>query len=131
MYEDRLIELAEKSKEKGFAMIAINPNDPSVQPGDSFEKMQARASEKGFNFPYVIDEGQTVYPKYGATKTPHVFILDKDKTVQYIGAVDDNARNAAAVEMNYAENAMQSIINGKPVNPAKTKAIGCGIKTKA
>lgn len=131
MYEDRLIEVASKAKELGFAMIAVNPNDPDVQPGDSFDEMKTRSEEKAFNFPYVFDADQTVFPKYGATKTPHVFVLNKKKIVEYIGAVDDNARDAAAVQINYVENAMKSILEGKSPNPSSTKAIGCGIKTKA
>ena len=131
MYEDRLITLADKAKEAGFAFVAINPNDPSVQPGDSYEKMQVRADEKKFNFPYLFDEGQTVYPVYGATRTPHVFVMNQEMTVEYIGAVDDNARDAAAVQQQYVVNAMKNIVKGKPVDPSLTKAIGCSIKTKA
>lgn len=131
MYEDRLIEVADKAKELGFAMIAVNPNDPSIQPQDGYNEMVARAKEKSFNFPYVLDAEQTVFPKYGATKTPHVFVLNKEKVVKYIGAVDDNARDAAAVQINYVENAMNSILTGKNPDPSSTKAIGCGIKFKA
>ena len=131
MYEDRLIALASSAQEMGFGMVAINPNDPDVQPGDSFDLMKERASEKSFNFPYLFDEGQEIFPQYGATKTPHVFVLDKDMVVQYIGAVDDNARNAAAVQQEYVKSAMMAINNGNAPDPAKTKAIGCSIKTKA
>lgn len=131
MYEDRIMELAKNAKEMGFAMVAINPNDPDVQPGDSFDKMKTRAGEKEFNFPYLFDEGQNVYPVYGATRTPHVFIMDKEMTVQYIGAVDDNARDAAAVQQNYVKNAMAKVKEGMTPDPATTKAIGCSIKTKA
>merc|ERR1712226_1486864 len=92
-YEDRLIELDKKYKELGYPMIAINPNDPEVVPDDSFEAMVVRSEEKGFTFPYVFDEGQTVYPKYGALKTPHVYVVQKTEAgnkVAYIGAIDDN-----------------------------------------
>jgi peroxiredoxin len=131
MYEDRLIEVANKAKALGFAMIAVNPNDPTMQPKDSYDEMVVRSNEKAFNFPYVFDSEQTVFPKYGATKTPHVFVLNKAKVVKYIGAVDDNARDAASVQMNYVENAMNSILAGKSPDPSSTKAIGCGIKSKA
>ncbi|NNF32771.1 MAG: thioredoxin family protein [Saprospiraceae bacterium] len=131
MYEDRLISLADEAKKAGFAFVAVNPNDPEVQPGDSFEKMQTRAKEKSFNFPYLFDEGQTVYPVYGATRTPHVFVMNADMKVEYIGAVDDNARDAAAVQQQYVVNAMMNITKGQPVDPSMTKAIGCSIKTKA
>lgn len=128
MYEDRIIELHNRWADKGFPVIAINPNDPELKPADSFEKMKLRASEKEFPFPYLFDDGQTVFPVYGATRTPHVFVLDKEKTVKYIGAIDDNARSAANVEMNYIDNAVKSIKSGSSPDPSFTKAIGCGIK---
>jgi peroxiredoxin len=130
LYEDRLIELADQAKEMGFAMVAVNPNDPAMQPEDSFENMKIRAKEKAFNFPYLLDEGQKVYPKYGATRTPHVFIMDKNMIVQYIGAVDDNSKDASEVKEKYMYNAMKAIKKGKTPDPATTKAIGCTIKTK-
>ena len=72
-YEDRIIELDKNYKEKGYPVIAINPNNPEVSKGDDFPSMQKRAKEKGFTFPYLFDTGQKIYPQYGATRTPHVF----------------------------------------------------------
>ena len=77
-YEDRIIALDKKYKALGYPVIAINPNDPDVQPGDSFEGMQERASDKEFTFPYLYDATQSTYPKYGATRTPHIFVLNKE-----------------------------------------------------
>src|SRR5690606_41993878 len=77
-YEDRIVALDKKYKDLGYPVIAINPNDPAAQPEDSFDLMKTRAKEKGFTFPYLVDEGQKIYPQYGATKTPHVFILQKE-----------------------------------------------------
>jgi peroxiredoxin len=130
MYEDRLVALSKKYTAKGYQMIAINPNDPAVKPDDSFEKMIVRAKEKSFTFPYLFDEGQQIYPKFGATKTPHVFLLDKEKTVKYIGAIDNNAEDASAVTERYLENAIAALESGKNPEPAVTKAIGCSIKVK-
>ena len=129
-YEDRLIDLHKKYAPQGYPVIAINPNDPAVKEGDSVEAMKVRASEKSFPFVYLFDEGQNVYPKYGATKTPHVFLLDKDLTVKYIGAIDDNTNDASAVKVKYVENAIANIEAGKDPDPSYTKAIGCSIKTK-
>jgi hypothetical protein len=111
-------------------VIAINPNDPEVQPEDSFEKMIVRAKEKGFPFVYLFDEGQKIYPQYGAERTPHVFLLDNTRKVRYIGAIDDNARDASAVTTPYVENAIAAMERGEEPNPSFTKAIGCTIKTK-
>lgn len=131
MYEDRIIELDKKYKNQGFPVIAIMPNNTKVKPGDSFESMQKRAKSKGFGFPYLIDEGQKIYPQYGATKTPHVYLLEKTKkgnVVQYIGAIDDNYKDAAAVNTKYVEEAVDALIEGKEIKEKKTRAIGCSIK---
>ncbi len=129
-YEDRINELAKKYKPKGYILLAINPNDPEVQPDDSFELMKVRAKEKGFVFPYLFDEGQKIFPQYGATKTPHVFLLDKNRIVKYIGAIDDNVDDANEVKVKYLENAIAALKSGKTPSPEITKAIGCSIKFK-
>jgi len=128
MYEDRLIELHNNMVKQGYPVIAINPNDPAVEPKDSYQGMITRAEEKEFPFAYLFDDGQKVYPKYGATKTPHVFLLDKDMKVRYIGAIDDNARDASGVKVKYVEEAIKAIESGNEPNPDYTKAIGCSVK---
>lgn len=131
--EDRLIALDKKYKQKGFPVIAINPNDPEVSKGDSFEAMKVRAKEKGFTFPYLFDEGQKVYPKYGATRTPHVYILNKNKDkliVEYIGAIDDNTRDEKNVKERFVENAVEALLKGEKPTKTDTRAIGCSIKDK-
>lgn len=130
MYEDRINDLAIMYTKKGYVLLAINPNDPEVQPKDSYELMIERAKEKGFVFPYLFDEGQKIYPQYGATKTPHVFLLDSKRVIKYIGAIDDNAQDAGAVTEKYLENAIAALEKGVKPNPETTKAIGCSIKTK-
>ncbi|MCB0664614.1 MAG: thioredoxin family protein [Saprospiraceae bacterium] len=130
LYEDRIIDLHSKFSEKGFPVLAVNPNDAAQKPGDSFEKMQARSNEKEFPFPYVFDADQKVYPKFGATNTPHVFLIDADMQLRYIGAIDDNAQNPEAVKTKYVEDAIDALMTGKDPVPARTKAIGCGIKAK-
>lgn len=131
MYEDRIIALNNKYKAKGYPVIAIMPNNTNVKPGDSFENMKKRADEKGFSFPYLIDKDQSVYPQFGATKTPHIFVVektDKGNIVKYIGAIDDNYKDASAVSTKYVEKAVDALLNGKEVEEKETKAIGCSIK---
>ncbi|MFN9862410.1 MAG: thioredoxin family protein [Bacteroidota bacterium] len=129
-YNDRIIALNEKYAAKGFPVIAINPNDPSKSGGDSFDEMAKLAKRKNYAFPYLVDETQSVATAFGATNTPHVFVLDKALRVQYIGAIDDNARNENAVSKRYVEDAVNALLSGKPVPVTKVKAIGCGIKWK-
>jgi len=128
--ENRIIALQDKYEELGYPVIAINPNDPKAQPGDSFEKMKVRAEEKGFNFPYLFDKGQKVYPKFGASKTPHVYIVSKPAMkVEYIGAIDDSSRDANAVKVKYVETVVNELLAGKTPSITETRAIGCSIKT--
>lgn len=132
-YEDRIVALDKKYKSQGYPVIAINPNDPNVQSEDSYQKMIERAKEKGFTFPYLVDEGQKIYPQYGATKTPHVFVLQKEGSkniVKYIGAIDNNYEDPNDVSERYAEDALDALLKNEPVKMTKTVAIGCTIKVK-
>ena len=130
-YEDRIEALNKKYANKGYPVIAIMPNNTEVMPGDNMEAMQARAKAKGFTFPYLTDRGQNIYPQYGATKTPHVYILEKTKKgneVKYIGAIDDNYKDAKAVTVKYAEDAVDALLNDSEIKVKSTRAIGCSIK---
>jgi peroxiredoxin len=127
--EDRIVALDKKYKAKGYPVIAINPNDPKASKGDGFEDMIVRAEEKGFTFPYLFDEGQEVYPKFGASKTPHVYIVSKpNMKVEYIGAIDNSSRNPDAVTEKYVENTVDELLAGKKPSKTETRAIGCSIK---
>ena len=133
-YEDRIIELHNRYASKGFPVIAINPNDPTAQPDDSFEKMQQKAKEKEFPFPYLFDTNQEITLAYGATNTPHVYVVEKegsDYFVRYIGAIDNNSRDASAATKKYVEAAVDALLTGKEVSTTSTKAIGCTIKWSA
>lgn len=127
-YEQRIIDLNNKYASQGYPVIAINPTNPDLFADDSFEAMQVRAKEQNYSFPYLLDEGQKVYPKFGATKTPHVFLLSKDLEVKYIGAIDDNSQDASAVKVKYVENAIAALEKGTVPDPTETRAVGCGIK---
>ena len=133
-YQDRIIALDKKYKAKGYPVVAINPNDPSVEPGDSYENMVKRSKEKSYSFPYLYDEKHSVYRTFGATNTPHFYILQKNKSaelvVKYIGSIDDNYQDASAVQKPYIENAIEALLQNKEPDPSFTKAIGCGIKAK-
>ncbi len=132
-YEDRIIALDKKYKKKGFPVIAINPNDEVAYPADNFENMQKRAKEKKFSFPYLHDETQSVARTWGPTRTPEVFVVQKegnDFILKYTGAIDDNSDDAKAVKERYVENALDALLAGKPIENTFTKAVGCGIKWK-
>ena len=129
--EDRMVDLDKEFTPKGYPVIAINPNNPTVQPDDTFELMQQKAKQAGFTFPYLYDESQSVHAVYGARKTPHVYLLQKEndkRIVRYIGAIDDNVRNASAVKERFLANAIYELLDGKEVTLKETKAIGCSVK---
>lgn len=130
-YEDRIIDINEKYADKGYPVIAINPNDPAIVPGDSYDNMKIRAKEKGFKFPYLFDEKQEVFPEFGATRTPHIYVLNKegnDMIVEYIGAIDDNYKDESAVKEMYLVDAVEALLKGEKPETTFTKAIGCSIK---
>ncbi|MDP5172330.1 MAG: thioredoxin family protein [Bacteroidia bacterium] len=130
-YEERIIDLANSYNEKGWPVLAIQPNDPGRSPGDSYDKMVARADEKGYGFPYVFDQSQDITRAFGATRTPHVYLLqvsDGKFVVRYIGSIDDNPQDASGVETKYVEEAIEALKAGTAVPRESTKAIGCGIK---
>jgi peroxiredoxin len=130
-YEDRIIALDKKYKPLGYPVIAINPNNPSVQPDDTFDKMVQKSKDKGFTFPYLVDEGQKIYPVYGATNTPHVYILNKqgsDLIVTYTGAIDNNYKDASAASEHYVASTVDGLREGRGPSVTSTKAIGCSIK---
>lgn len=132
-YNDRIVGLAKKYSAT-FPVVAINSNSPEVSPGDSYDEMVKYAKAKGYDFPYLFDETQEVARNYGATNTPHVYVLKKDAgvyKVAYIGAIDNNTKDATAADKKYVEEAVDALVAGKPVPTEKTKAIGCTIKWKS
>lgn len=129
-YEQRIIDLHNKMSPMGWPVVAIMPNDPTVQPGDGFDKMTERAKAKKYPFEYLLDDGQKVFPAYGAARTPHVFLLDKDRKVRYIGAIDDNSEDETLITRRYVEEAIVAVDKGQEPSPSLTKAVGCMIKVK-
>ena len=132
-YQDRIIELDKEYSPKGYPVIAINPNHTDIKPDDDLKAMKKRAIDKGFTFPYLKDANYEVFKEYGATRTPHVFVLtrlDDELVVSYIGAIDDNYQDASAVKEPYLANALDALLADKEPEPDFTKAIGCSIKQK-
>ncbi|MEO7801795.1 MAG: thioredoxin family protein [Ginsengibacter sp.] len=132
-YEQRVIALNNKFSPLGFPVIAINPNDAQISNGDSFTDMKTYAKSKGFNFPYLYDEGQVVTSAYGAKSTPHLFILSKNEnaiTVEYTGALDNDTPDTDPSKIKYAEEAVNALLEKKKPALAVTRAIGCRVKWK-
>lgn len=127
-WETRIAALGNSAPELGIGVIAINSNDPGKVPEDSYDVMQQRAKERGFAFPYVVDETSGVAKAFGATRTPEAFLFDAAGKLVYHGAIDDNANEPDKVTKRYLADALQAVSAGQPVPVAQTKALGCTIK---
>lgn len=131
MYEDRLIALHNEYAEKGYPVIAINPNTKTVG-DDDFKHMKKRAKEKGFPFEYLADDSQEVAKAFGAAKTPHVYVVQRDGEafkVRYIGAIDNDPKGGKP-DKHYLRDALNALLQGEEVENANTLAVGCTIKWK-
>jgi peroxiredoxin len=123
-YEDRLVALYKDYHEKGVEIVAINVNNMEA---DKLPAMKERAKEKGFEFAYLYDPSQAIGRAYGATVTPHAFLLDGEHKVAYIGAIDDNM-NAEKAEEHYVRDALNAVLSGETIKTSTTKPAGCGIQ---
>jgi peroxiredoxin len=123
-YEGRLVALQDAYKAKGVQIVAVNVNTIEA---DRLDKMKERAKARKFNFPYLYDASQKIGHDYGAAVTPHVFVLDQQRKVAYMGAVDDKV-NADQVKKTYLRNAVDALLDGKEPPETVTKQFGCGIK---
>jgi thiol-disulfide isomerase/thioredoxin len=137
LYETRIKQIAEDYRDKGVAVVAIEPNNPDAvllnemgytDVGDSFEDMKIRAEYRHFNFPYLYDgEAQKISTAYGPTATPHIFVFDSDRKLRYEGRVDNNMREPLVTRRDTRE-ALDALLAGKPVAVAKTPSVGCSTK---
>jgi peroxiredoxin len=129
-WEDRLIAIQHDYASRAVQLLVINANDAQKYPDDSLPKMQQRAQEKGFPFPYLFDETQEVARAYGAERTPEVFLFDGHGVLRYHGAIDDNFEQPEAVQQPYLRAALDAILAGQQPPTTATPPVGCTIKWK-
>jgi peroxiredoxin len=129
-WEDRMVSIQADYSDRGVRFLAVNANDAEKYPNDSFESMQERARDKGFNFPYLRDDSQETAQAYGAERTPEVFLFDSGGRLAYHGLIDDNYEDPAAVGNNYLRDAIDAVLEGRQPATADTKPVGCSIKWK-
>jgi peroxiredoxin len=127
-WEDRYLEIAKLAKQKNIGMIAINSNEASRKKEDSYAEMQKHAKDKGYTFPYVVDTNHRLADEYGATKTPHIYLFDKNNTLVYRGAIDDSAKDLSKIENRYLSDAINAMTSGASIKTTTSKALGCTIK---
>ena len=124
--QDRMIRIQKDYSEKNVQLLALNSNNSYLCPADTYAEMVLRVREKSFNFPYVKDEDRTVAKAYGAICTPHVFLLDEERRLRYKGRIDDS-RNPERVTVSDLRNAIDDVIENKPVRVSETTPFGCSI----
>ena len=129
-YEERYKQIQSDYADKGVKVIAINSNDAVKYPDDSFDNMIHRAKERNYNIDYLYDESQDIARVYGASNTPHAFLLDKERNLRYVGRIDDNWEDANAVQNHDLRNAIEDLLNGKELLVNSTLPVGCSIKWK-
>jgi peroxiredoxin len=132
-YEQRIADLHREFSPRGYHVVAINSNDKDAQPGDSFEEMKKYAKSKNPGFQYLYDESQDVARDFGATNTPHVYVLSKNNgtlKLEYVGAVDNNTEDASKADKKYVADAVNALLKGQSVPVTSTKAVGCTVKWK-
>jgi peroxiredoxin len=137
LYEGRIDSLYKQYRGKGVAFVAINPNNPKsirlneqgyTDVNDSLEEMKIRAKFRGRTWPYLYDgDTQSVSIKYGVVATPHIYLFDQERKLQYQGRIDDNHREDL-VKSHDARNALDAMLEGRPVPVTQTGAFGCTTK---
>ncbi|QKJ99861.1 MAG: thioredoxin family protein [Ignavibacteriota bacterium] len=129
-YEERMIDLQKEFKDRGVQIVAINSNDDSKYPEDSFDEMKKRAVERKFNFPYLRDETQKIAKAFGASHTPQIFLFNKERKLKYEGKIDDNWQEPDRVQNHYLRDAITEVLDEREVSIPETFSIGCTIKWK-
>jgi peroxiredoxin len=127
-WEERTVALGNEYAKKGIGVVAVNANDPSVVKEDGFDVMQTRAKERGIEYPYVVDQGSRLAKAFGAERTPEAFLFDPSGKLVYHGTIDDNAQKPGEVKERYLRNALQALVDGRKIEVAETKSLGCTIK---
>jgi len=134
-YEDRMIAFQRAYMPRGVQLVAINSNEVVHYPDDDFDGMVKRAKAKGFNFPYLRDEDQSVATAFGASHTPEFFVFANDPgeslpRLRYHGKMDDSYQNPGQVKERYVQVAVDALLASRPVPVQETFSIGCTIKWK-
>jgi len=128
--DDRLVQLQEKFAERNVQLVGINPNDGIKYPDDNFENMVKRAEEKGYNFPYLRDEDQSIAKKYQAQCTPDIYVYNRERELCYHGQIDDNWQYPEKVTSHDLSDAIEALLGGNKPSPDQYPSMGCSIKWK-
>ena len=126
--EGRMKALCQATARRGVAWVGINSNETTHHPEDSFEHMKDRARSEHLPWVYLRDESQDVARAYGALRTPHFYVFDRERCLRYTGRLDDNPRDAAKAATHELADALDDLLAGRPVGVPQTNPIGCNVK---
>ncbi|MCB0786261.1 MAG: hypothetical protein KDC02_18900, partial [Flavobacteriales bacterium] len=130
-WEGRYPNYGELCRKNRVGMALVNSNEAKRDKGDGLPDMQRRYKEMGYDHYYLLDKDHVVADAFGARTTPHVFLFDKDLKLVYKGAIDDNVERAGEVKEHWLRNAIDAMVQGRPIDPDATRNIGCSIKRVA
>jgi thioredoxin-related protein len=127
-YESRTVESCKKALDNKIGVILLNSNEAYREKGDSYDDMKNYAKKLGYGWNYVVDQNSTMADAFGATRTPEVFLFDKNGKLVYHGAIDDNSSGPDEVTRKHLSIALDELVSGKDVSTKNTKSVGCSIK---
>ncbi len=130
-WEGRMIALAKAYQGRGVQVVAINANDATAYPDDGFDRMVGRAKDKGYPFPYLRDESQSVAHAYGALVTPHPMLFGPDRRLIFQGRIDDSHDRPDRVRNRYLKEALDAALSGRRISPDEVSVLGCSVKWKS
>jgi len=129
--QDRTKSIANYALQNKLGVIILNSNEAQINADDSFDAMKKYAKSQGYNYHYVVDANASVADAFGATRTPEIFLINKEGTIVYKGAIDDSPADATQVKTIFLKEAINEVVAGKPITVKESKSIGCTIKRKA
>lgn len=129
--QQRTKEICAYAQKNGLGVILLNSNEGQRDGADSYEAMKEYAAKQGYQWMYAVDKNSTIANAFGASRTPEVYLFNKDGKLAYKGAIDDNPSDAANVKQPHLKTAIDQVVAGKDVTVKESRSVGCGIKRPA
>ena len=129
--QDRTKEISKYALENNVGVILLNSNEGQRDDEDSFDEMKDYAKEQGYNWFYAVDQKSVLADAFGANRTPECFLFNKEESLVYYGAIDDNPQNAKNIKRAHLKEAINEMLTGKDVTVKTSRSVGCGIKRQS
>ena len=126
--QQRTRDILKYAQSKNLGIAVVNSNEATRDRSESPEDMKRYATEQQYNWPYTIDKNHEIADAFGATKTPEIFLFDKNDKLVYHGAIDDSPADETAVQRQHLHIAIDEMLSGKPVTVTTSRSVGCAIK---